>query len=59
MADGGLPCERETGNSTDPQAVPIKNAIDGVASNYMVPCRLLDMCQGKYLPFVWDSHEIY
>ena len=29
MAEGDLPCERETGNSHDLQAVAIKTMIDG------------------------------
>ena len=29
LANGGLPCKRETENSHDPQAVTIKKVIDG------------------------------
>ena len=33
LEDENLPCERETGNSHDPQAVAVKKMIDGTIDN--------------------------
>ena len=41
MADGDLPCEWETGNSHDLQAV----------ARLMIPYKFSGACQGKYLQF--------
>ena len=55
LVDGDLPCEWQTRNSHDPQAVAIKNVIDGIASDHMVPCKLLGMCQENIF-YLFDIH---
>ena len=53
LADKDLPSQRETGNSRS----GYQEGDRCYSSDHMVPCKLLGMCQEKYLPFVRYSRE--